>query len=124
MFQNFRKNSKVVGGMIAFFLLLFFNSNGMAVENASQQKFFQFGSDCKKAHPGNYNTQDFPKSSSLIIPSSFRRKAIDEKNNIVFDQNARDVVFSFYSTPILESDQRHLFQTAIYLPILRGPPFY
>lgn len=116
------KNIKVISGTIAFFLLLCLNSNGMIIDNINQHKISYSFIFYHNSHSENYDKQNSQKDSSIRIPSSFRRKGLEEKNNVLFNQNQIVVAFAFYTDTVLKKYKNHLFQTAIFLPLLRAPP--
>ena len=119
---HFRKNIKIVVGLLAILPLLFFHTNALTIENAIPAGVHFAVSNSNNISSGNFdNASDFQYNHISKKSLSHRKYGVNETNNFL---NTSDNTFVFHSTSsiifiVLKSS---LLQSPVSLSYLRGPP--
>ena len=122
MLHFFRKNIKIVVGVMALFAFLFFNSKAMTIDNVSQSKAVFSVSNPNNLLPANYNHPQKNKKNDLIKTPRSRRKYGLNETNAALIPSLNAITFYYTSSSIDVDIKNHLFQSSVSFSLLRGPP--
>lgn len=115
------KNIKIVVGAIALFSLLFFNSNGVKMENVAQNRVSFSIQNHNSLLTTNFEHY-INKNNLVKAPRTSRKYGLNETNPAFINFNKIVAIFNFTSSDFKPDYKKDLLESSFSHYLLRGPP--